>query len=737
MMKTVYRILLVSVIALSILSDSARVYSCGPFFPSAVFVDRDGPDFGFGTYLQGHLGIVQSSYAPLYLYAAYRYFNGRPLSDSEQAIVMSVSGPEASAWQTSPGYDAWLKARELVLGQNVAPQIPVNADVPADSGQSYLFYVNINDDAFFTAAQTLQQRIAQFGAKSPAVADWLQAQDAVFQSEEAMKLPMPPDNSLPPIFREDRAYQIASAYFYMRQFSVAESLFTFIGSDTASPWNKLSKYLVARAIIRSATLGASNQDSLLQIAGDYLQRLLKEPGMKELYPAAGRLLNFCMFRTEPQELFARLDPSIEAPTIGVAFSNIWNDFMDVMNVIRDSTFISKYDFPYWLNSYYGYGRTSFEQAYTRWLAVKSPAWLVAALSLASPSSKDLPALFRAADSISPHSPAFPTVTYLKIRLLVSAGRNKEATKLIGTMLANNYAPGSVSYRNLLLSERAKTVNNLVDFLRYCHMRPYGSYSDYDGYTEPSSDSVELFTSSASALNKYVPLHLLETACISSALPSDLRTSLVHATWVRSFLLDDRKVTMDLTPLFEEMTPEAKPYLEQYRSAAGGEARKFSGVYLLLKFPGLHPNIRIGERRDTPLDAMDDYRDNWWYPGDQAVEGSAAGAYSYGSDWADDETDTSTTAPAFLTKSDKELAKEETRKLSSLPAAPDYLIGIVVGWANGHPEDSRVPEALHIAVQTSRFGCHDSLTTNLAKEAFELLHSRYPGSTWTKETKYYY
>lgn len=736
-MKTFYRVVLVVVIALSILSDSANVYSCGPFFPRAVFADRDGPDFGFQPYLQGHLGIVQSSYAPLYLYAAYRYFNARPLSDSEQAIVMSVSGPEASTWQSSPGYDAWMSARELVLGQNVAPRIPVNADVPPDSGQSYLFYVNINDDAFFTAAQTLQQRIAQFGAKSPAVADWLQAQDAVFQSEEALKLPSPPDTSLPAVFREDRAYQIASAYFYMRQFSVAESLFTVIGSDTASPWNKLSKYLVARAIIRSATLRASNQDSLLQIAGDYLQRLLREPDMKELYPAAGRLLNFCMFRTEPQKLFARLDPSIEAPTIGVAFSNVWNDYMDVLNVIRDSTFIARYDFPDWLNSYGGYGETAFKHAYARWLATKSPAWLIATLSDASQSSKDLPALFRAADSVSPDSPAFPTVTYWKIHLLVSAGRDKEADRLIGMLLAGKYAPRSISYTNLLLSERAKTVDNLSDFLKYCHQRPYGSYSDYDGYTEPSSDSSELFTQAASALNRYVPLHLLETACVSSVLPSDLRASLVHATWVRSFLLDDKKVTMDLTPLFEELTQEAKPYLEQYRSTVDRDARKFSGAYLLLKFPGLHPNIRIGERRDTPLDAIDDYRDNWWYPGAQAVEGSSADAYNYGSDWADDETDTSTAPPAFLTKSEKELAKEETGKLSSLPGAPDYLIGIVVGWAKVHPEDTRVPEALHIAVQTSRFGCHDSLTTNLAKKAFDLLHNRYPGSTWAEETKYYY
>lgn len=43
-----------------------------------------------------------------------------------------------------------------------------------------------------------------------------------------------------------------------------------------------------------------------------------------------------------------------------------------------------------------------------------------------------------------------------------------------------------------------------------------------------------------------------------------------------------------------------------------DAKKFAAVFLLLKDPGTRPYVEPGVGRLTPLDKIDDYRNNWWY-----------------------------------------------------------------------------------------------------------------------------
>ena len=59
------------------------------------------------------------------------------------------------------------------------------------------------------------------------------------------------------------------------------------------------------------------------------------------------------------------------------------------------------------------------------------------------------------------------------------------------------------------------------------------------------------------------------------------------------------------------------------------------------------------------------------------------------------------------------------------------------WAQKHPDDPRLPEALHRAVQASRYRCTDADTGKYSKQAFNLLHRKYPKSSWTARTKYWY
>src|SRR5262249_44508556 len=92
---------------------------------------------------------------------------------------------------------------------------------------------------------------------------------------------------------------------------------------------------------------------------------------------------------------------------------------------------------------------------------------------------------------------------------------------------------------------------------------------------------------------------------------------------------------------------------------------------------------------------------------------------------------------FLTREDRAAGQREWKKLQSLPPAPDWLGEQTLAWATAKPEDPRLPEALHLVVRATRFGCSGKTRTPWSHQAFDLLHRRYPNSPWTKKTPYWY
>ena len=92
---------------------------------------------------------------------------------------------------------------------------------------------------------------------------------------------------------------------------------------------------------------------------------------------------------------------------------------------------------------------------------------------------------------------------------------------------------------------------------------------------------------------------------------------------------------------------------------------------------------------------------------------------------------------FLSPQQASAAQYELQRLASLGPAPNYLSQQVTAWAQKAPSDPRLPEALHLAVKATRYGCADADTGKFSKAAFDLLHERYPKSPWAQKTKYWY
>ena len=68
---------------------------------------------------------------------------------------------------------------------------------------------------------------------------------------------------------------------------------------------------------------------------------------------------------------------------------------------------------------------------------------------------------------------------------------------------------------------------------------------------------------------------------------------------------------------------------------------------------------------------------------------------------------------------------------------NYLIKTTVDYMTQNPSYSD-PKLLHQVVNVGHYAaCQDKETSEISKQAFQLLHSKYPGSYWAKQTPYWY
>jgi hypothetical protein len=96
------------------------------------------------------------------------------------------------------------------------------------------------------------------------------------------------------------------------------------------------------------------------------------------------------------------------------------------------------------------------------------------------------------------------------------------------------------------------------------------------------------------------------------------------------------------------------------------------------------------------------------------------------------------APAlFLPAAARAQAAAEREKLLSVPTAPDWLAAQTLAFAQAHPQDPRVPEALHLVVRATRYGCTGGQTGDFSHRAFDLLHRHYAATEWAAKTPFWF
>jgi hypothetical protein len=741
-----------------------RTQACGPFFTNAIFVYSKHPDFPLESFATGKLGVVDPSWARSYLVAAYRNLSGNSLSESEAKAIKSVWDDRLNnSWDSND--DQWIKKWTEARGK--VPGVVAPAEIKAyrnrEKPHEYESYLNCQQDAFENAEATLNERIKRFGTDSAAVRDWVAAQDRVFSNcGEGRHIPEAPRPDQDALIRADRAYQIAAANFYSASFDEAKQKFDSIAHDGSSPWRDKAAYLAARAMLRKGSFAEKEEEGrpALSEAETRLNAILKDSSLKTSHHAATRLLNLVRLRLHPEEKLHEIANVLVKKGGSTDFKqDVWDYTLLLDKFLGDGDDEADKK-P--VSSRLGSGETVWVDPLTAWILAlqeNSPGrldlsiqawkrdhslpWLVAAMTKLSGGDPKAEPLLKAAASVDHDSPAFASLAFHRVRLLIESKRTNEARDTLDKILANDRSKLSPSAVNLLLSQRLTLAQNLDEFLQSAQRVPAGFSDDSDGREIPEEESevretvkgLELFfdLDAANAFNKLMPVAIIKDAARVKTLAPNLRKDVAQAAFARAVMIDDRETANQVAPLLQEMYPELKSFIGAYQKAATPDARRFAAAYLSLKFPGLRPYVTAGIRRTTAMNEIDSYRDNWWCTEPPM---STSGAASQGEDEEGKPKPKPVTAPEFLGPS-QSLASRQFSALQALGTAPNYLCRIAIEWTEKNPADPRAPEELHLAVRSTRYGCTDKETGRWSKAAYDLLHIRYPNTTWARNTKYWF
>jgi hypothetical protein len=694
-----------------------RLESCGPFFADMLFTTYHHAPAS--TFEAGSVGVLRPRFYRADLMMAYRTLSGVKLGAGE------VPQPLYEGTPADDRVKPWTEARGA-FGE--PPKLDPDKKVP---GEDYQVYPNCLADAFTNAAEMLRKRQAQWGATSTAVKEWVRGQDQVFENCSGGPVIPAEVTSGDTLLRADRQYQIAAAKFYAGQYAEAASAFDAIAKDAGSPWKEIAPYLAARAYVRQGTM--QKDEAGLKEAVARLEAILKDPARKSLHGAAQGMLDFVRARLAPVERMRELEKQLMQANLGPQLQRVITDYTQIWDRFEGKPELPDTDLAKWIETF-----QARDSAVEQWRTKRTTPWLIAAL--ASTDAKDAAAkeLIAAARAVPAGSPAWASATYWGIRLSMMSGDVDGARQWADQIMAS---AADASLSNLVRSERLKLARDWTEFLKFAPRKP-AAIGDIDGEGPPTDASLNGKTvafdlDATEPLNQRTPQTLWMDAAKNDLVPKPLQAEIARAAWVRAILIDDSASARTMAARVAQLTPELAGDMRAYLVVQDPAASRFAAVFLMLRAPGLEPVVRPGFGRTTPILKSDPLRDNWWSLKDDAPQDRLDRDHDALGDLYPAKGPIGPTE--FLPAEQRAAAEQEFQKMVDRGAnAVNFLADEAIGWATAHPQDPRVPQALHLVVEATHYGPADGVKSKeYSKRAFDILHRKYPASEWAKKTKYWY
>ena len=711
------------------------------------------PQADIADYAIGNLGVLQRSYWRVYQFLAYRALTGHALTNDQVASLNIEDwrvGTTHQKWDyaydtKANGVNGWLGARQLIAG---TPEIK-DLNVQRDAGH-YRSYINCSANALELATNTLKARLEKHGEDF--ARQWLEGQDAVFancsvqhyrQLDKIVKSEMiePPklENNAPNWLVDDRAYQIAAAYFYAEKFDEARAGFQAIAKNKQSPWHSISNYLAARCLIRQATLQyqpvagtlVAEQHEAATKTGKALLSLAKKELLltSKTYPPAKQLITYIDAQLDPSARLASLGKLLASSDINDDTPQQLTDYLLLLDRAETNSAIKlgKDPMTKWIGLMQGYvvdrydsgeeyekklekqRQTSIESARAEWLkAQKSATWLLPIVSHAKLGELKTDEL-KAINAVPEASPAYQTMQYHLARIAIAEKKLNDADEIVSKMLAQ-YSPSmSIANKNRWLALKTVTAKTLAEYLQAL---PRQYAEEFRAVPIPNETNSPPKIPTAGFDIDYTQhlYHDFSLADLNGLLANkdfpaqyDNKT-LKETMWARAIILEDFETAKNLNDSLLQGRDSTKHLFERFKNAQTDDEKRLSAMLIFTNVPEL------------------------------SLYGNP-----YGYDWNDSSCfNKDTCAPQtlnFMQANAVETAKIEHQKLYKYSIENDYIAPALLAWAKQKPKDPEAPKALHFFVYRKQYG--QKPDTKLAREAFKLLHQNYPDSEWTAKTKYYY
>jgi hypothetical protein len=736
-------------------------------FDRPVFVYQHHPDVPISRYAAGNLGIPIPNHARLYLYAAYRYLDGRPFTPAEQKAFVEVFRLRTEfVPPDAHGAAAWQAERARVpVPQPSAEKKPGDQNYIPTRG--WVYQEVCGDDAYAVAATTLRDRVRSFGRTSPWVRIWVEGQDAVFQScyPGSAQLPGAVPANAPAVIRADREYQIGAALFYSQRLDEAYAQFERVAKDPQSPWRVWTPYLLGRVLLWKARLtqDENNYAPLLKQAERQLSAVLADPTLRATHAAAERLLIRCMLITDPPRALARLARRLDSPaSVATRITDLYT-YLSALDTLENGRPLPSDPLSRWTRLFQS--PTSGAEALREWRRTKSLAWLYAAIS-----KSEAPELIEPALAVPLDAPGGAALHYHAARLLAARGDLVSARDQLEAVLSclSDYP----SARNQALTVLTQVAPDVGAFLRTATRRAILASDEMDsdefrGIDKPLSYQWRAATpelaremrkqvlnaaerasqlaklerldlTSATIFNTSLPLELLRNiGRANDTLPPHLLNELRLVVWTRAILLKRMDVAREFAPHIAELYPVVEPEMRAFLSAPDGGPAESAAAFVLLKLPGARPYMSWDYGRNLSAIKHDEWGRNWWY--------SFSPADMYGYDlpyWADRDFGPHASLYvqilphlAFLMPEQEKQAEREWTELSKTSERGLNWIALRISAAIAKdPGRSGAPEILFNVLRSASlvqwaFPPDYNAPQPGLKAVYKLLSTRYRGTRW--------
>jgi len=715
----------------------------GPFPDTA-------PTIPLREFAAGHLGVIDSSFQRAYLVAAWRAIGGKPLSEvqakqlslalREDSGVNVVDSDMVPIWYGALkrfGGSAYDKYDAYIMGQR-ASSLPV-------AMQGYttnVVYDNCTVDSVRTAVATLSQRAAAHGDADHDrwVAEWVRGQQAVFRNcsvGNEMLAPAPPD--APEWFRRDRAYQAASALFYLGRFEEARAAFAAIAADAGSPWRELAPYMMARCDLRQGSLSPDGPARAQAFARAEAGFRAAAAGTSPQRASAQGLLRRIAIERDRGGALRRLERVVGEGTLGADATADLGDFLSLVRVpvwervgseperlepngrvaARDGGLVdwlaamaqSGFAVPEVEHYSYYFSKPLADEDRARACGrlsasgVHRDAWMIVCY-LSANTPADVPASVRTtAANIPEDAPAWATLTYLELSLRMreraATPMSREDSQALRARFDAALARGDAVFGgdgiNALRVLRAPVSASTLDLATTSRLRRIDDPGRYPWHAEVGraiTNEVQDSDISATLLSTSVDVRQLAALANDAAAPKDVRESALRTAWARAAMLKRDAVVASLTPALLALDESGAADIHAYSDATDPVERQFALVHLL-------------RGRVAP---------------------------TYGGGWGCQFPQHRDSLP-WLDDAQLGAARAEFEVFSKLPTFNTYYGQAVLALAKAKPTDPRLPGELAGVVASTRMSCQGE--TPISKAAFTALHRLFPKSPEAKQTKYFF